>query len=367
MRVLAKCFVLELCLALMFLLPLHAQTAASAPATNASAANPKFPSQAPDEATKKITDLVHAGKYAEAQQLTAGLLIAYPNDARLIKAKALIDGLLSPVGKANGNSGGNQLTTNVAPAQPAPAEQLSGMDKVDYNALIELARDAQQNTDLGQQKASLKQFMDQSSPFLQKHPTEMLLWQLRAASAISLDDPMSGYEAGQKLLAAGAADSNDPNLQRLLAQLKNKGWLDKQETTKQTEETKQSGWMLGTWRSSWSDEGIHRDQGNIVFSKSDSGSIKSYGFQPDGTYGGNVFRGTVLNSREIRWEVYLDPSLGCCPSGWQPVILCEVGSNERTIKFLVPSQWATERDSKNGSLKKPNSYVLTKISDAQNH
>jgi hypothetical protein len=56
----------------------------------------------------------------------------------------------------------------------------------------------------------------------------MVLWQLRVVSAISLNDPMAGYDAGQKLLAAGAADSNDPNLQRLLGQIKNKGWLDKQ-------------------------------------------------------------------------------------------------------------------------------------------
>jgi len=68
-----------------------------------------------------------------------------------------------------------------------------------------------------------------------------LLWQLRAASAISLDDPMAGYEAGQTLLGAGAADSDDPNLQRLLGQLKNKGWLDKQgaeEAKKHVEELK---------------------------------------------------------------------------------------------------------------------------------
>jgi hypothetical protein len=99
------------------------------------------------------------------------------------------------------------------------------MDKVDYDALIELARQAQQNTDLAEQKKLLQQFMDQSNLFLQKHPGEMLLWQLRAASAISLDDPMAGYKAGQRLLTA---DSNDPNVRRLLAQLKNKGWLDKQ-------------------------------------------------------------------------------------------------------------------------------------------
>src|SRR5258708_11447105 len=98
------------------------------------------------------------------------------------------------------------------------------MDKVDYNALIELARQAQQTTDLEQQTTLLKQFMKDSDSFLQQHPNEMLLWQLRAASAISLNDPIAGYVAGQKLLATGAADSNEPNLQRLLAQLKNQGW-----------------------------------------------------------------------------------------------------------------------------------------------
>jgi len=41
--------------------------------------------------------------------------------------------------------------------------------------------------------------------------------------------PMAAYEAGQKLIATGAADSNDPNMQRLLAQLNSKGWLDKHE------------------------------------------------------------------------------------------------------------------------------------------
>jgi hypothetical protein len=100
------------------------------------------------------------------------------------------------------------------------------MDKVDYNALIELARQAQASTDLDQQTTLLKQFMDQSKVFLQQHPDEMLLWQLRAASAISLQEPMDGYEAGHKLIAAGAMDSNDSGVQQLLAKLKLLGWLD---------------------------------------------------------------------------------------------------------------------------------------------
>jgi len=171
------------------------------------------PKQAPDDLLKKLSDLIHAGKYAEAQQSAADLLQAYPNDQRLIKAKALLDKLVAPAGATQGNT------------KPG---QLSGMDKVEYNALLELAREAQQNTDLDQQKASLKQFMDESATFLQKYPGEMLLWQIRAASAMSLNEPAAGYNAGQRLLAGGAADSNDPNLLQLLAKLKLRGWMDKQ-------------------------------------------------------------------------------------------------------------------------------------------
>ncbi|MGD0735570.1 MAG: hypothetical protein ABR976_10505 [Terracidiphilus sp.] len=201
----------------------HAQTAPSGagqpPVTAASTA------QAPDEATKKITDLVHAGKYADAQKLTEGLLLAYPDDQRLIKAKALIDKMLAPGGPAGAVPASSEPAQ---PAKPAITDQLTGMDKVDYNGLMLLARQAQQSTDLDEQQKLLTQFMDQSSSFLRKHPEQLLLWQLRAASAISMNEPLAGYEAGQKLLALGAADSTDPVLQQLMGQLRNKSWLDMQ-------------------------------------------------------------------------------------------------------------------------------------------
>ena len=111
------------------------------------------------------------------------------------------------------------------PSQPAAA--LTGMDKIEYNSLILLARQAQQAPDLEQQKALLKQFTDLSGPFLQKHPERILLWQIRVVSAMDLNDPVSGYEAGQGLVAAGAADSDDPNLQQLLVQINLKGWFNK--------------------------------------------------------------------------------------------------------------------------------------------
>jgi hypothetical protein len=213
---LPKSLILGLCLSLACLASLHAQMAA-----NANAANPASAGQAPEGVTDKITALVHAGKYAEAQQLTTGLLVAYPNDQRLIQAKVLLDKLLAAPGSTQPG--------NAASAPAANSDQLTGMEKVDYNALIALARQAQQTTDLPQQNVSLKQFMDDSGVFLQKHPHQIVLWELRAATAISLNAPMEGYEAGQQLLAAGAADSNDPTLLGLLGQLKNKGWLDQKQ------------------------------------------------------------------------------------------------------------------------------------------
>ncbi len=223
-----KTLILGFLLLLICLPPLHAQTTTNAPSeANTGATNPVPTGQAPEDVTNKISDLVHAGKYAEAQQLTTGLLVAYPNDQRLIKAKALIDSLLIADGS---RAVSNQPTNNVAPPQSAAntnAEPLIGMEKVEYNSLIELARQAQQTTDLDQQNLLLQQFVDKSRPFLQRHPENILLWQVLAASALSLGDPLSGYEAGIHLLSVSGADGGDVQSQQLLSKLNLKGWLNK--------------------------------------------------------------------------------------------------------------------------------------------
>ncbi len=174
--------------------------------------------------TRRITDLVDAGKYSEAQQLTTGLLVAYPDDQRLIKAKALLEKLLTTPSTPNATSGNQQKQW----AANASTEALTGENKLDYNALIELARQSQQSSDPDEQHKLLQQFMEQSTEFLKRHPEQMLLWQLRAAAAIGMVQPMAGFEAGQKLLEAGAMDSNDPALQQLLAKLKLMGWMDQE-------------------------------------------------------------------------------------------------------------------------------------------
>src|SRR6185437_9912835 len=193
MKKLMNVFICGLLLVLGCTVPLRGQT----PLADSDASSQPAAAQASDEMTKRITDLVNAGKYTEAQALTTGLLVAYPNDQRLIKTQALLKQLLTPDTAA-------PSTRDVSPSAASPTdadtEQLTGMDKVDYNALIEQARQAQQTTDLDQQRSLLQKFLADSSLFLQKHPKQMLLWQIRAAAALSLDDLYAGSEAAQKLL-----------------------------------------------------------------------------------------------------------------------------------------------------------------------
>lgn len=92
MRKMSESATLGLLLILIALAPLRAQAPDSSPAgTNATAASPAPAGQAPDDVMKKLSELVRAGKYTEAQQLTAALLLAFPDDHRLIKAKELLD------------------------------------------------------------------------------------------------------------------------------------------------------------------------------------------------------------------------------------------------------------------------------------
>lgn len=412
MRKLIRNSLLELPIALVLLSPMPAQNAGSvATGANSTVATPSPAGQAPDEATNKITELVHAGKYAEAQQLAASLLIVYPGDQRLVKAKALIDRLLAPPSASEAAPANSQPTQTAASAN---AEQLTGMDKVDYNALIELARQAQQGADLAEQTKLLKQFMSQSSVFLQKHPNQTLLWQLRAQLAISLNEPMEGYEAGQRLLAAGAADSNDVNEQRLLAQLKNKGWLDKKDVATKEQE-KQFAWLLGTWNVSWKwwwGDVNARDREQFVVT--DSG-IEGYVLGGDGVRNKEPdFKAKVLESGELKWESYLPPtdtgelyvfrqirgglidkllvgrrsdpdgyfgsthhfdhgllyqtntgSQPFYPSGWQPVVSSAFDKYKRTLTIVVPAQQADSSSHSNFIKDNPVTLTFSKAGNAQ--
>jgi hypothetical protein len=326
--------------------PIHPQTASAD--ANPISAIPVPSTQAPDEATRKITDLVHAGKYAEARKLTDGLLIAYPADQRLIKAKALIEGMLFPGGSTGATPTSGQATK---PATTANANQLTGMDKVDYNALIVLARRAQQTTDLGEQTKLLSQFMDQSRSFLERRPEQILLWQLRAQIAASEDDVWAGYEAGQRLLAAGAADSNDSALQNLMGELKNKGWFEREAAVaakKQEELTKNYGWMQGNWSESFSipytyrapdgfmssmkthtNPGLHEWKEEFDFSKS-LPVIEAHILDDSGKTKWVPTKFTLDGSGALRCELYIDQE-----HAYKQATSCQIDENRKTITLSV--------------------------------
>ena len=332
---------------------------------------------------QKLSGLYRAGKYSEAQQLAAGLLLAYPDDQKLAKVKSLLDKLLASAASTNAVPSSNSTANSVTPVQPAAntnSMQLTGMDRVEYNSLIELGHEAQQTTDLDEQKTLLHRFMDESKPFLEKHPNDMLLWQLRAASAISLNDPLAGYEAGQELLES-ANMGNDPIMQRLLTQLNLKGWL------------KKLGWLQGTYNVAWNMGGSKDVRDNEVFVL-DGSIIEGYVIGNDGVKSAEPdLKGTIHTSGEISWQCNLPSSdsdglylfrfsnhydrvnIGresdstgfvadrpkgmkyhkishvwveilqrhieervFYPSGWKPVISCEPIRNDGHITIVIPSQ-----------------------------
>jgi hypothetical protein len=165
----------------------------------------------------KAQQQVQQQQARQEQERQRALALARQQQERARRDAAAVAQTSAALGQLLGAPGG---------AHP-PAPPLTGMESIEYNSLISLARQAQQATDLKVQRGFLKQFTALSSPFLQKHPERVLLWQIQVVSAMSRNDPIAGYEAGQGLMATGAADSEDADLQQFLVQVNLKGWFNK--------------------------------------------------------------------------------------------------------------------------------------------
>src|SRR5580704_12365122 len=113
---LSTSLILGFVLVLMIRPSIQAQTAPNASA-NAPISNAASTGQAPSDVLKKLSDLIHAGKYADAQQLAAGLLLAYPDDQRLITAKTLLDKAVLSSQPAETGASTNQPTSVASPAR----------------------------------------------------------------------------------------------------------------------------------------------------------------------------------------------------------------------------------------------------------
>ncbi len=348
---------------------LNAQTpttpAASGPPSAAKA------EKTPPELTKRLTELLQAGKIADARLFVEGLMVVYPNDERLTKAATMMDNIGSPAPE--------DAKSAPSPAAPTGEASLTGMENVEYNSLIELAKEAQQTNDTANQRKLLRQFMDDSSKFLGKRPEMMLLWQLRAVSALSLDEPRAGYEAGQKLLAAGAAESRDEKIQALMIQLRSKGWLDRSEVDHQQQGANlrnEFDWIVGTWKAAWRwdikrEYDADHDHNEEIFVINGT-TVEGYAIESGVKQTQPNLRGQIVEDmpvHSIKWECYLPPSdpggmfvyrhhwpLGSrsfftigtqldgdwernrtyYPSGWVPVLSTAGGRN--VLIITIPSQ-----------------------------
>ena len=320
------------------------------------------PVQAPDELLRRVADLVHAGKFADAQQTVNGLLVLYPEDARLLKAKSLLEKAPAAPAVAQTAPTSAPAATEIAgspqPATPATissAPALSGMDRVDYNALLELARQAQQTTDVAEQRSLSNRFLKQSSSFVEKHPDDVLIWQLRAATARAANAPLDGFEAGQKLVALGAADRGDVGALRLLGQLKNLGWMDKQQVTVaniKAQTANQFAWMLGNWNLA-NPYNTNTHVVEVIQPTNESFEMWSV---KDGARQIQELRGKILATGEIAWEWdYYNPSgVKEWPTGWQPIVMKDIGGDNKTFTLIEPS-----------SRKKPWTYFLRRPDAAE--
>ncbi len=93
-------------------------------------------------------------------------------------------------------------------------------------AALRLILDEANSAKVPQERLRLiNEFLGKSAELLQTYPLQTNLWLLRAATALEANKEIEAREAGNKLIALGLDDSQDPKLVALMAKLERKGWL----------------------------------------------------------------------------------------------------------------------------------------------
>jgi hypothetical protein len=172
---------------------------------------------APDDPGIYYRIATTAGKLRNADvclQAIANLFRLDPKAKQDPEILALKAGFESPVSQAKAG-------------QPSSAT-LDPRARLELETLLGMAAEAKTATEAQQKRKILTEFMDRSAPFLKSHPEVKEIWVHRAVAALALGRPQEGWEAGQKLIALGALDSNEEQERAVLAQLNRKNWLDKE-------------------------------------------------------------------------------------------------------------------------------------------
>ena len=115
------------------------------------------------------------------------------------------------------------LATEPTAADDPPP--LTGAARRQLDALRLIIEEADHATLDTERKKLLQEFLAKSEPFVKENPDRISVWALRAVAAVELDEPKIGWEAGRKMLKAGAENSDDPKTRKVLASLERRGWL----------------------------------------------------------------------------------------------------------------------------------------------
>jgi hypothetical protein len=93
------------------------------------------------------------------------------------------------------------------------------------DVLVLVLENADKAANQEERKKLLLEFMQKSERFLGKNPNQTNIWLLRAAAATELCMPKAAWQAGRRLLAFGADDTNDTKVRKIMATLDRRGWL----------------------------------------------------------------------------------------------------------------------------------------------
>jgi hypothetical protein len=95
----------------------------------------------------------------------------------------------------------------------------------EYHRLLGVAARAAKTADLTERWDLYGNFLNDSRLYLHDHPDATRLWVMRAAASLQLNKPATGGEAGRILLGMPRRYRADPHVQKLIALIRQKGWL----------------------------------------------------------------------------------------------------------------------------------------------
>jgi len=109
--------------------------------------------------------------------------------------------------------------------KPSGAQTFSPEARRKYDVLMLITADADKAKSAYERKTLLQEFMSKSAEFLSLAPMQTNIIVLRAAAALELDYPGTGWLIGRRLKELGLENSDDPAVRKVLAGLERKGWL----------------------------------------------------------------------------------------------------------------------------------------------